>query len=255
MLVWVHDANIGYLKGKHIALFLAALLVSLLLCLPYTVLLVFGQWIQTKSNLRLLSWVKRPQVRALFDAYYGPYKNRHRYWVGLLLLLRFIIFIILAVIDINSPRDPGVNLFIIIATSVGLQTWVWNAGGMYKKWYLNTLESSFILNLALLAAATHHIRLAGGNQAAVVYSSISVAFITFIIIITYHICQRVRESRVWRSSILPQLKQLRLRAKKTRQEEPAAFKMEGSVPQSPAVNRVVPTTFIELRESLLDSEV
>ena len=255
MLVWVHDANIGYLKGKHIALFLAALLVSLLLCLPYTVLLVFGQWIQTKSNLRLLSWVKRPQVRALFDAYYGPYKNRHRYWVGLLLLLRFIIFIILAVIDINSPRDPGVNLFIIIATSVGLQTWVWNAGGMYKKWYLNTLESSFILNLALLAAATHHIRLAGGNQAAVVHSSISVAFITFIIIIIYHICQQVRESRVWRSSILPQLKQLRLRQKKSRQEEPAAVKMEGNVPQSPAVNRVVPTTFIEIREPLLDSEV
>ena len=255
MLVWVHDANIGYLKGKHIALFLAALLVSSLLCLPYTVLLVFGQWIQTKSNLRLLSWVKRPQVRALFDAYYAPYKNRHRYWVGLLLLLRFIIFIMLAVIDINSPRDPSVNLFIIIAMSVGLQTWVWNAGGMYKKWYLNTLESSFILNLALLAAATHHIRLAGGNQAAVVYSSVGVAFTTFIVIITYHICQRVRESRVWRRSILPQLKQLRLRVKKTQQEEPAALKMEGNVPQSPAANRVVPTTFIELREPLLDSTV
>lgn len=139
--------------------------------------------------------------------------------------------------------------------SVGLQTWVWNAGGMYKKWYLNTLESSFILNLALLAAATHHIRLVGGNQAAVVYSSVGVAFTTFIVIITYHICQRVRESRVWRSSILPQLKQLRLRVKKTQQEEPAALKVEGNVPQSPAANRVVPTTFIELREPLLDSTV
>ena len=82
--VWVYDGNIGYLKGKHIAIFLAGLLAFLLLFLPYTLLLALGQWIQAKSNLRLLSWANNSRFRAFFDAYYAPYKNKHRYWVGLL---------------------------------------------------------------------------------------------------------------------------------------------------------------------------
>ena len=214
LAVWVYDGNIEYLKGKHIGLFLAALLAFLFLFIPYTLLLILGQWIQVRSNLRLLSWANNLKIRALCDAYYAPYKNKHHYWVGLLLLLRFILFITLAVIDIHSPRDPSMNLLMIIAFSVGLQTWVWNTGGMYKKWYLNTLESSFILNLVLLAAATYHVRLAGGDQAAVVYSSVSVAFITYIAIIFYHVYQQVMESRAWRNSIHPHLHQLRRRVKK-----------------------------------------
>ena len=253
--VWVYDGNIGYLRGKQIALFLAGLLAFVLLFLPYTLLLVLGQWIQSKSELRLLSWANNSKFRAFFDAYYAPYKNRHRYWVGLLLLLRFILFIVLAVIDITSPRDPSVNLLTIIASCVGLQTWVWNTGGMYKKWYLNALESSFILNLVMLAAATYHERLTGGNQAAVIYLSLSVAFATFNGIITYHVCQRVTESQAWRNSILPKLHRLRLRVINGRQEdeEPTAIELQGSFSPPHAANRVVPTTFIDLRESLLDS--
>ena len=41
----------------------------------------------------------------------------------------------------------------------------------------------------MLLAATYHVRLAGGDQAAVVYSSVSVAFITYIAIIFYHVYQ------------------------------------------------------------------
>ena len=97
----------------------------------------------------------------------------------------FILFLISAIVDIESPQDPHVNLLVIITSSVGLAMWVWNAsGGVYKKWYLNALESSFIFNLAILAAATLYTKLAGGSQAAVFYTSVSVAFTTFIGIIT-----------------------------------------------------------------------
>ena len=49
--VWLYDANINFLTGKHIPLFLVAVLVFLFL--PYTLLLLFGQWLQTISHLRL----------------------------------------------------------------------------------------------------------------------------------------------------------------------------------------------------------
>ena len=44
--VWAYDANVEYLSTKHIPLFIVAVLVFLFLFLPYTFLLLFGQWLQ-----------------------------------------------------------------------------------------------------------------------------------------------------------------------------------------------------------------
>ena len=49
--VWLYDANIDYLSGKHFPLFIVAVLVFLFLFLPYTLLLFFGQWLQAISHL------------------------------------------------------------------------------------------------------------------------------------------------------------------------------------------------------------
>jgi len=75
--VWLYDANVQYLKGKHILLFLAALVILVALSVPYTLVLSFVQCLQRRSSYRLLSWLRR--LKPLFDAYTGPYKDRHRY--------------------------------------------------------------------------------------------------------------------------------------------------------------------------------
>ena len=51
--VWLYDANIVYFAGKHIPLFLVAMLVFIFLFLPYTLLLLCSQWLQSISHLRL----------------------------------------------------------------------------------------------------------------------------------------------------------------------------------------------------------
>ena len=249
--VWVFDGSVGFLEGKHIALFLAGLLVFLLLFLPYTLLLLFGQCIEARSNRRLLSWANSLKVKSFLDAYHAPYKNRHRYWTGLLLLLRFILFIISAVININSPRDPSVNLLVLAIACAGLLTWTLNTGSMFKKWYNNVLESSFIFNLAVLAAASFQVRVEGGNQAAVVYTSVGVAFVTFLGIITFHVVKRVTRSRVWKNSVRPALQPLweRLTHQQHHQDPIARV-----VPPTTHQPRPVTTTFIDLRESLLESQ-
>ena len=63
---------------------------------------------------------------------------------------------------------------------------------VYKSWYLNALELSFILNLGILAAATYHVNQSGGSQAAVVYTSVGIAFLTFVGIVTYHISLQIK---------------------------------------------------------------
>ena len=69
--VWLYDASINYLSGKHIPLFLVAMC-FLFLFLPYTLLLLFGQWLQAVSHLRLFAWVNRltEQNTAIGPVYY-----------------------------------------------------------------------------------------------------------------------------------------------------------------------------------------
>ena len=180
--VWLYDANIGYFAGEHIPLFLVAMLVFIFLFFPYTLLLLFGQWLQAISHLKLFSWVNR--VKPFMDSYHAPYKAKHRYWPGLLLVLRFILLLVFA---FNPQHDPSVNL-LAIQVGVGiLQMWAWMSGGVYRNWCLDALEGSFALNLIILAAATFFVNNSGGNQRGVGYTSVSIALATFFGILAFQL--------------------------------------------------------------------
>ena len=73
--VWLYDGNIDYLKGKHIPLFIATLLLLILLSIPYTLSLVSIQWLLKISHYHALFWVQR--LKPLLDAYTGPYRANH----------------------------------------------------------------------------------------------------------------------------------------------------------------------------------
>ena len=177
-MVWLYDASIGYLSGKHIPLFLVAVLVFVFLFLPYTLLLLFGQWLQAISHLKLFSQVNK--LKPFLDAYHAPYKAKHRYWPGLLLVLRFVLLLVFA---FNPQQDPRFNLVVILVGTAILIVWAWVSGGVYRNWCLDALEGSFALNLIILAAATtyiYNVNRTEGNQLAVGYTSASIALVTSI---------------------------------------------------------------------------
>ena len=192
--VWLYDANVDYIVSKHIPLFLVAVLVFLFLFLPYTLLFLFGQWFQAISHLRLFSWVNSARLKPFMDSYHAPYKAKHRYWPGLLLVLRFVLLLVFA---FNHQQDPSINLLAILVGTGILHLWTLVSGGVYKNWYLDALESSFTLNLIILVGATYHIQLSKGNQLAVGYTSVSIALATFIGILAYHIFQQLRHTKLW----------------------------------------------------------
>ena len=159
-----------------------AVLVFLFLFLPYTLLLLFGQWLQAVSHLRLFSWVNK--LKPFMDTYHAPYKAKHRYWPGLLLVLRFVL---LLVFGLNPQQDPCINLLAILVVTGILQLWAWVSGGVYRNWFLDALEGSFALNLIILGVATYHIKISGGNQLTVGHASVSIALATFIGIFAYQL--------------------------------------------------------------------
>ena len=105
--VWLYDANIDYLSGKHIPLFIGAVLVFLFLFLPYTLLLPFGQWLQVISHLEFFTWVNSARLQPFLDSYHGSYKAKHHYWPGHLVMLRFVLLLVAA---LNPQQDPSVNM-------------------------------------------------------------------------------------------------------------------------------------------------
>ena len=190
---WLYDGNIRYLHGKHIPLFMAGVLAFLILSVPYTVVLFFLQCLM-KSESKVFFWVNK--WKPLFDAYTGPFKDKYRFWTGLLLVFRSVLFLVFA---FNVEGDPAVNL-LSIALCAYLLCGV-PLFGIYKSLSLNILEFSFILNLGTLSTVTIYIRLAGGNQAAAINTSFGIAFATFIGIIGYHMYKRLSTLQLLQSLV------------------------------------------------------
>ena len=246
--VWQYDANILYIHGKHIALFIVALLKLLVLFLPYTFLLTVGQW----SNRRFFYWINKPRIKPFLDAYQAPYRDQNRYWTGLMLCLRFVLFTVFAIVP--ALADPIHNLLAIGVAVIGLFTLIHFTGFIYKKLYLDVLEASFILNLGILSAATYSVRIEKKteNKAAVTYLSVGIAFATFVGVLVYHMYQQVRPK------LQPKINQL-LHCKKHRSEtveEAAQTSTTHTVsivecPGSASTDLESLSTFVELREPFL----
>ena len=225
--VWLYDGNIDYLKGKHIPLFIAALLL-LLVFLLYTAILIFIQCLQHRSRYKVLFWVQK--LKPLFDAYTGPYKERHRYWTGLLLLVRIVLFLIFS---INILGDPAINLLTTCTAILCVQLYTSFTGGTYKVWYLNALEFFSVLNLGLLSCVTLYVRLAGGNQTACIYTSAAIALATFATIIIIHLMVSIKSSSMWKNV-----------SKQRNQRNPPV--VQGSCEEAPQQNRA-----IDMQEQIL----
>ena len=48
--IWLYDGNVDYLQGKHIPLFIAALLLLTFISIPYTASLLCTRWLQKISK-------------------------------------------------------------------------------------------------------------------------------------------------------------------------------------------------------------
>ena len=237
--VWLYDGNIAYLGSKHLPLFVAAVVCFIVFFLPYTLLLIFSQEIQKHSQKKIFSWINNPKIRPFLDAYHAPYTDKYRYWTGLFLLARCILFVIFA---FNARGNTSVNLLSTCSFIFVILGFALLGGKVYKKWWLAALETSSLLNLGILGIATYQVRLAGGNQTAVTSTSIAMSLISFIGILVYHGVARIKDARWWKQWESQHQKKKRLRL----------HLMTGGIDSSDTPVATPSTTWVDLREPCID---
>ena len=179
--VWSFDGNVDYFSPAHSILFVASLITLVFLWFPYTLFFLLVQFLRKVDHYRVLRWTVK--YKPFFDTYTGPLKNKHHYWVGLLLLVRVILLIIVAV---TATIAPSFNLVAITLSSAVLLFHPY----VYKKWYLTFLENSFFLNLAITSVGILYVDEV--NKSQVVYPSVGIAFLQFIVIVGSHVYILIR---------------------------------------------------------------
>ena len=184
--VWLPDATVKYLQGKHIALFIIAI-ITLLVSAVYTFVLFTWQWILYFSEVDVFRKIKFQKFALFLETYHVPYNPTHRYWTGLLLVIRIILYVTSAA---NVSGDPKVNLVSISVLTISLLL-LKGVTRVYKKLLIEILEVVCYTNLALLSITNFMVLHKERSRAIASTISISITFLLFIVILTYHLYKEV----------------------------------------------------------------
>ena len=186
-LLWLMDGNVVYFSAPHAVLFFSALLAVLLYILPLTLLTLLAPYLQTRTNHRMMRWVVR--IKPLLDAYQGPYKDNHRHWTGVMLLLRMVLFVVFSA---NTLGNPNINVFSISVPVIALylyQIWV---GRLYKTRLNQFLEGFYSGNLCLFAIGILFLNASQGSSEALACVMVGSAFLVFCFVVVWHFNDQTR---------------------------------------------------------------
>ena len=191
--VWLADGNLPYFQGKHVALALVALLI-IVVGVPYTILLFLWQWIVRAPKWKVFKWTRNTKLNAFISVHHAPYNNIYRYWTGLLLFLRVVLYITISVTVSGDPETSLLMTFVL----VGSLSFVKEITGarVYKNSFLNIVGAMLYFNLlALSGFSWYRFKADFRKQTAVAYSSTIITFILLVGVIIYHVYLLVRKDR------------------------------------------------------------
>ena len=189
--VWLPDGNVPYLRGKHVALVFVALLI-VLVGVPYTILLFLWQWLVRAPAWKVFKWTRNTKLNAFVSVHHVPYNTKYRYWTGLLLLVRVVLYVTASVTVSTDPQTSLLITIIIVGCLFVIK--VMTGARVYKKSFLSIIETVLYFNLlALSAFSWYRFKVDIEKQTAVAYTSTIITFILLVGVIIYHVYLLVRK--------------------------------------------------------------
>ena len=184
-MLWLPDATVKYFSGKHIPLFITAVLI-LLVGLIYTALLFFWQWLLYLPKWKIFNWSRNQKIQTFIETYNTPYTPKHRYWTGLLLIARVALYLAAAANVSNNPTIALTSIFFVVGFIFCVKGFT--KGKQYRMWSKDVLETFFLLNILIFATLKWY-SLDNENkyQEAIAYTSVTITIILLLLIILYHV--------------------------------------------------------------------
>ncbi len=184
--VWFFDSNVQYFAPNHIPQFVAAIIILIAGGL-FTVLLFFGQWFPHCS--KVMKWTKNTKYIGFMDTYHAPFTPKHRYWVGLLLFA-------LITHNLVAAMAPDTSLPVLSSGCIAFGL-ISLTNRVHKKQLSDYLETFFLLSLGILSIGTFYVE-THQQQETLTIVSMSIAFILFVIIISYQFHHFIlKKTKIW----------------------------------------------------------
>ena len=256
--LWIADANIEYLSGKHVQLFIISMIMTLVYIIPFTLLITFGPILQAKSHYKLLKWINK--IKPFLDAFYGPFTDKYRYWPGLLLITRLVLFTIFALYSLGETAYQlasnliTVTLLLIILIGTGLFHKI--SPHLYRKDKITYLEIFFLLNLVILSVFSLYFKFTYSleiqKQQIITLVMVGSAFVVSCAILLYHIIIAVLKVKRIRNVIKSCFKKTAKESHCTKQY--TLNESEKKEKDAKYVATSITHSSFELREPLLSNE-
>ena len=183
------------------------------LCIIYSTLVFSWQWLLQYQDKAIFKWVKCQKLHHFLEPYHTPYTAKYRYWTGLLLFVRALLYLISGLNFSLDPRVPLMSTIFIVGGLILLKGVT--AKRVYKNWLLDIMETAIYFNLVAFSALTWYNLDFGGNQIAVAYTSVVIIFILLLGVIIFHI---FRYTRLYKCSFVEKIFKWKLLEKKPEQE-------------------------------------
>ena len=181
--VWRLDGNIPYVHDKHIALFVVALII-LLAGIPFTIILFCWQWLVRYSNTKYVRVMFHSRLEQLILTYFHPFHAAHRYWTGMLLIARVILYLIAGVDQSGEPQIQLVATAILIGIIIMIKSVLLTR--VYNNHFIDVLENLLLFNILFLSMFMLYAIDKQTAARAAAYLSTFFVFVLLLFIFGYH---------------------------------------------------------------------
>ena len=193
--VWLPDGNIKYFQGKHAVLVLMSLFI-ILFGVPYTILLLLWQWIVRAPRWKVFKWTRNTKLNTFISVYHVPHNCDYRYWTGLLLLVRVVLYITESVTTSYSPQT-SLMVTVILVGGLFLLKGVTSPGlKVYKNSITEIIETVTHFNLLAFAVLSlYDFKNNLSRQTVIAYVSTIITFLLLVGVTTYHVYLLMRKEK------------------------------------------------------------
>ena len=176
--VWFKDSSLHYGQNpNHVVLLCMSIVVLSLFIVPF--MLVGLPWVKMLRSRFIAKY-----VCPFIDAIHGPYKEKLRYWFGVILVVLSLMYIITTVLE-GSNMSLKILLFIFILNLLVIAQVIVL---LYKNKILNGLDLWFMVLFLLNFTTSHSYSLKENTKVNNIMTSVEIilCFIIYLVILMYH---------------------------------------------------------------------